>query len=76
VVDGFAMATFITPLLDFFNFTVLLDLFFAHSLTASYNDSINNDFLTPSGTGITVPPILLDFFLTEIAGQMTQFQSP
>lgn len=73
VVNGFASATFIIPMLDF---AFLLDLFLAHSLTAGYNDFGNNNFLLPSGTGTTVPAILLDFFLTQFAGQLTQFQTP
>jgi hypothetical protein len=67
VVHGVATATLATGLLDF---SLLAELFFSHALTSSYSDS-SGDF-APSGTSVALPPILLDFFLFEIA---QQFQS-
>ncbi|MHB1425399.1 MAG: beta strand repeat-containing protein [Gemmataceae bacterium] len=71
--DGVATASVATGLLDF---SVIMDLLFSHSLTASYGDSAN--IFAPSGAGSTLAPILLDFFLYEIAQQfqqLTQFQN-
>lgn len=72
VINGYATVTFATPML---NPAILLDLFFPHALTASYNDG-SGAFL-PSGAGEMVPSILLDFFTYLIAQQyqeLTQYQ--
>ncbi len=62
--NGVATATVASSLFDF---SLLAELFFPHALTANYDDS-SNDF-APSGSSITLPPILLDFFLFELAQQ-------
>jgi hypothetical protein len=73
VVNGQATATVVSGLLDF---SLLFDLFFPHPLSASYSDGTGT-FLS-SNTSTTVPPILLDFFLFEIAQELaplSQFQN-
>ena len=73
VVNGVAIATFNT---SFFDFNDLIDLFFSHPLTATYTDN-GGSFLT-SSTYDTMPAILLDFFLSDLALQLapvSQFQN-
>ena len=72
VVNGTATVTLATGLLDP---AVLIDLFFAHPLTASFTD--NGGSFGSSSTVDTLPPILLDFFLYKLALQLAplnQFQ--
>ncbi len=69
VVNGVATATVATGLLDF---SVLNDLLFSHALTASYSDS--SGIFAPSGAGITEPAIWIDYFMSLLAQQLTQFQ--
>jgi hypothetical protein len=70
VVNGVATATVATGLLDI---GALNDLLFSHPLSASYGDSLG--VFTPSGAGLTEPAIWIDFFFSQLALQMTQFQS-
>jgi len=64
VINGFATVTFATPLLDF---ALLFDLFLPHGLTASFSDSRNS--FGPSGAGMNVAGILVDFFFHMLALQ-------
>jgi hypothetical protein len=41
-------------------------------LTASYGDSTG--IFAPSGAGLTEPAIWIDFFMSLLAQQLTQFQ--
>jgi len=63
--NGVATATFATGLLDFALWPYLL---FPHPLTASYSDS--SGVFAPSGTGITVQAIWIDYFLTLLAMEL------
>ncbi|HTU21035.1 MAG TPA: hypothetical protein VMG10_23485, partial [Gemmataceae bacterium] len=65
VVNGMAEATIASGLLDF---SILYDLFFAHTLSLGYGDS-SGPFMSSSDS-VSVPPLLLDFFLYEISLQM------
>jgi hypothetical protein len=65
VVGGVATASVSTSLLDF---ALWPDLLFAHTLTAIYNDGTGA--FDSSSTSLTLPPILLDFFLFELALQL------
>jgi hypothetical protein len=72
VINGFATATFVTP---FFRLSSLYYLFFPHALTASYSDP--SGVFAPSGAGVTLLPILLDFYLSLLTQEfqvLTQFQ--
>jgi hypothetical protein len=77
VVNGYALATIATPLLDF---GILLDLVFAHPLSADFT---NGGPFGDSSTGTTVPGLIIDFFFSQIAlelqhlnqAQLPQFQS-
>lgn len=65
VVNGMATATVATSLFDL---NVLIDLFFPHLLTATYTDSSGT--FTGSSAFDTVPAILWDFFMAELALQL------
>jgi hypothetical protein len=74
VVNGVATVTFSTGLLDLND---LNDYLFSHPLTASYSDS--KGIFAPSGSGLDVPAIWIDFLmslLTTQLRQLTQLQSP
>jgi hypothetical protein len=70
VVNGMATVTVATGLLDF---SALNDLLFSHPLTASYSDG--SGLFAPSGAGLSEPAIWIDFFVSLLAQQLTQFQS-
>ncbi len=74
VVNGFANVTFNTPFLNaLFDFMVLINLFFPHTLTASYSDP--GGVFGPSSASISVPGMLVDFFDSIIAAEgLQQFQ--
>jgi hypothetical protein len=70
--NGIATVTFTTSMLDF---SVLVDLFFSHTLAATYTDV--GGLFGPSNTAITEPAILfdfLDFLLATEFGGLVQFQ--
>ena len=70
--NGIATVTFATPMLDF---AFLVDLLFAHTLSAGYSDAGGS--FGPSGTALTEAAILFDFFnflLAQELAQLTQFQ--
>ena len=72
VVNGFAVATVETPML---NFALLFNLFFPHPLSAAFGGT---DAFGPSGASTMVPGILVDFFFQQLAllqRQLTQFQT-
>jgi hypothetical protein len=60
--NNFVTVTFATPIFDL---SILPNLFFAHTLTAAYNDL--NVIFGPSNTSATVPAILFDFIFHLIA---------
>jgi hypothetical protein len=65
VVNGFALATIATPLLDF---ALWMDLFFGHPLTVNYADSDGS--FGSSSTSATVPGLIVDYFFAQIAQQL------
>ncbi|HEY7312208.1 MAG TPA: choice-of-anchor Q domain-containing protein [Gemmataceae bacterium] len=71
VVNGIAIVTFATPMLDF---NILFNLIFAHPLTAGFTDV--GGLFANSGAGTTVPGILVDFIFTLLAeeSKLTQLQ--
>ncbi len=72
VVNGVATVTFDTSLLDFND---LNDYLFSHPLTASYSDS--SGIFAPSGSGISVPAIWIDFFMSLLSSQILELnQTP
>jgi hypothetical protein len=70
VQDGVATATVATGLLDF---SLWMDLLFAHTLTASYSEGIGA--FGSSSASTSAAPILLDFFLYEITQQLRALKS-
>ncbi len=74
VVNGVATVTFSTGLLDLND---LNDYLFSHPLTASYSDS--KGIFAPSGSGLSVPAIWIDYFMSLLTSQLrelTQLQTP
>jgi hypothetical protein len=70
--NGVATVTFATPM---FNFAILVDLFFAHTLTANYTDPGGS--FGPSSAAVTEQAILLDlidFLLATEFASIAQFQ--
>jgi hypothetical protein len=71
--NGFATVAIATPMLDF---AILVDLFFTHTLVATYTD-VGGSF-GPSNTAVAEPAILLDFFnflISQEFAQLAQFQA-